>query len=100
MASLQAGNDFDFFLDSLLFARELQSQLKVPVGIIDASWGGTPAEAWTPKSGLEKLGYEELVKQATDLPQNPTQKIPTRLYNGMIHPLRHMKIKGAIWYQN
>lgn len=24
---------------------------------------------------------------------------PTILYNGMIHPLRHYKIRGAIWYQ-
>lgn len=95
----QPGTISTFSSTAYFFARELQSQLKVPIGIIDASWGGTPAEAWTPKSGLEKLGYDELVKQAVDLPQNPNQKIPTRLYNGMIHPLRHMKIKGAIWYQ-
>ena len=29
------------------FARELALKLKVPVGIINSSWGGTPIESWT-----------------------------------------------------
>jgi len=29
-----------------MFGRELHQVLKVPVGLIDTSWGGTPAEAW------------------------------------------------------
>jgi len=36
------------------FGRELQKALKVPVGLIHTSWGGTPAEAWTCKWALEK----------------------------------------------
>ncbi len=35
------------------FARELQEKLKVPVGLIQAAWSGTPAEAWTPVEALE-----------------------------------------------
>ena len=34
------------------FGRELHRALGVPVGLIHASWGGTPAEAWTPRSAL------------------------------------------------
>lgn len=30
------------------FARELQKSLKVPVGVINSSYGGSQAEAWTP----------------------------------------------------
>lgn len=30
------------------FAVDLQEKLKVPVGIINSSWGGSQAEAWTP----------------------------------------------------
>ena len=29
------------------FGRELHQELSVPVGVIQTSWGGTPAEAWT-----------------------------------------------------
>ena len=30
------------------FGRQLHEKLKVPVGLIHSSWGGTPAEFWTP----------------------------------------------------
>ncbi len=35
------------------FARHLHEKLKQPVGIIHTSWGGTPAEYWTPKPVME-----------------------------------------------
>lgn len=34
------------------FGRAIHKQLEVPVGLIQSSWGGTPAEAWTAKSML------------------------------------------------
>lgn len=89
-----------FSSTAYFFARELHRELNVPVGIIDSSWGGTPAEAWTPTAGLKRLaGYQHELNQATNLPQKGDQKIPTRLYNGMIHPLRNYRIKGVVWYQ-
>ena len=89
----------NFAATAYFFARTLHAELKVPVGIIDSSWGGTSAETWMPASGLKDLDYEAESKMAETSPQKPDQKIPTRLYNGMIHPLRRIKIKGAIWYQ-
>ena len=35
-----------------LCGKMLQDSLNVPVGVIDASWGGTPVEAWTPRESL------------------------------------------------
>jgi len=34
------------------FGREIHRTLGVPVGLIQATWGGTPAEAWTPRAAL------------------------------------------------
>jgi sialate O-acetylesterase len=36
------------------FGRELEKTLAVPIGLIDSSWGGTPAEAWTQMAWLER----------------------------------------------
>ncbi len=88
-----------FSSTAYFFARELNRQLDVPIGIIDASWGGTSAEAWTPAAGLKALGLEDDLQQAKTLPQKADEKIPSRLYNGMIHPLRKFSIRGAVWYQ-
>ncbi|HEV3385476.1 MAG TPA: sialate O-acetylesterase, partial [Gemmata sp.] len=35
------------------FGQKLQSELKVPVGLIHTSWGGTPCEAWASIEALE-----------------------------------------------
>ena len=40
------------------FARRLRRMLKVPVGLIDTSWGGTMAQHWTPRKTLE--GFPEM----------------------------------------
>jgi sialate O-acetylesterase len=37
------------------FGRELQRELKIPIGLIHISWGGTLAEAWTSDEGLQPL---------------------------------------------
>ncbi|HEX4165100.1 MAG TPA: sialate O-acetylesterase, partial [Bryobacteraceae bacterium] len=34
------------------FGRDLSSHEQVPIGLIDSSWGGTPAEAWTSLPGI------------------------------------------------
>ncbi|WP_207431207.1 sialate O-acetylesterase [Sabulibacter ruber] len=34
------------------FAREIHAELNVPIGILQATWGGTPVEAWTSRDQL------------------------------------------------
>lgn len=34
------------------FAQEIQKELKVPIGVIDSSWGGTRIEPWIPVEGF------------------------------------------------
>lgn len=81
------------------FGRELHKELRVPVGLINASWGGTICEAWASREGLE--GEEDfkpiLERAATFNPNNPNQA--SVLYNGMIRPVVPFAIRGALWYQ-
>ncbi len=37
------------------FGRHLHQDLNVPIGLINTSWGGTVAEAWTSAKALEKM---------------------------------------------
>ena len=37
------------------FGRKLNQELNVPIGLINSSWGGTPAESWVSKSALQTL---------------------------------------------
>lgn len=46
----------NFSATAYFFGRQLYKKLKVPIGLIHSSWGGTVAEAWTSNSALRKLG--------------------------------------------
>jgi sialate O-acetylesterase len=45
------------------FGRDLRTARKVPVGLIHSSWGGSPAETWTPRRYLEA---DPVLKPAVD----------------------------------
>ncbi len=80
------------------FARKLNQELNIPIGIINSSWGGTPAEAWTPEESINKDGY--LLHDAILLKEVPWGPVKTAsIYNAMIAPFTKFKIKGALWYQ-
>jgi sialate O-acetylesterase len=89
------------------FGRELHKEVKIPIGLIHTSWGGTLAEAWTSEEGLKPLAdfqarLEQLHAGLRAEPPRFDAKNPnvsTVLYNGMIAPLVPFAIKGAIWYQ-
>jgi sialate O-acetylesterase len=80
------------------FARKLFKELGVPVGIINSSWGGTPAEAWMPEEVIQKDDFlrEAAAKQKV-VPWGPVE--PARIYNAMINPLIPFRIAGVLWYQ-
>ncbi len=80
------------------YAKKLSATLNVPVGVINASWGGTAAEVWTPS---------ELVFNDPELKQNSSKQLPSAskphepgaLWNSMINPLVGYQIAGVLWYQ-
>ena len=105
------------------FAKRYQQHTGIPVAIIDSSWGGTPAEAWTSLETLQHLpGYQDsaldMLKNAqqwqhrfNQLGDLPTQQAkpeheaksfkwkPGVCFNAMIHPLIQFPICGVLWYQ-
>ena len=80
------------------FGKNLQQHLNVPVGLINASWGGTPAEVWTPSEVVN--GQPLLREAAAKASQTPWWPyLPGYAYNAMIYPVTGLNIAGAIWYQ-
>ncbi|WP_446745798.1 sialate O-acetylesterase [Silvibacterium acidisoli] len=111
------------------FGRDLLKHEKVPIGLIDSTWGGTPAATWV---SLDTIGadaslmpvyaaynqlangettqarHEALDKIAIAKGQPPAKRgwhpdlvsyAPASLYNAMVAPFTPMPIKGVIWYQ-
>ena len=79
------------------FANYLNEVLDIPIGIINSSWGGSPAEAWTDKKTLDDNFKKSEIKNYNK--DSAIHHNPSGLFNGMIYPLIPFKIKGAIWYQ-
>ncbi|MDE3142866.1 MAG: hypothetical protein KGL19_01845, partial [Bacteroidota bacterium] len=87
------------------FAKKLQRELHIPIGIIVAAIGGTQLEAWTPLEGL-KNAHEftaalHLNDTATKLPLDyyHHKNFPSGNYNAMVAPYTKLPVKGIIWYQ-
>lgn len=50
----------EFSSIAYFYARELWKELHIPIGVIDCTWGGTPAEAWTSIGSIEQvMGFQE-----------------------------------------
>ena len=80
------------------FGKEINGKLNLPVGLINASWGGTPAEVWTPDSIIS--GDPALKAASAKLtPSNGWPVKPGATFNGMIYPLQNFSIAGSLWYQ-
>ena len=58
------------------FGKRIHRDLDVPVGLINAAWGGSAIEPWI-----------------------VTDSASGGMYNGMIAPLVSFRIRGAVWYQ-
>lgn len=74
------------------FAKNLNHDLGVPVGIICSAVSGSRIEPWVAKDALESVPYFK---------QNNIQieGDPGKFYESMIKPLAPFALKGFLWYQ-
>lgn len=96
------------------YARNLEKELDVPIGLLGCNWGGTRIEPWIPPAGFQsvpalkkdfadKLDRFPAVTEKKNKEGNTVKEINHQtalaLYNGMVHPLVPFAIRGALWYQ-
>ena len=84
------------------FGIEIQKTLDVPVGLLQASYGGTFIEGWVSQDAIhngEKSAT--LTKGVNIINKGKTMWVgkESHLYNANIHPLLNVRIAGVIWYQ-
>lgn len=102
----------EFTAVGYFFARDLQAKIRVPIGIIHSSRGGSPAEAWTSAEGLSDFpefadalatvaAAANGINAADAAANGRVQQIsaPSVLFNGMIAPLIPYAIRGVAFYQ-
>ncbi len=99
------------------FAREVHRETGIPIGIVNASWGGTEIEPWISEPAFASLPSHltdhysytpetspDSIKLRLDRGEPLPEKIapnayPSVLYNGMVYPFIRFPITGVIWYQ-
>jgi sialate O-acetylesterase len=90
-------NVSEFSATAYYFGLMLYNALKVPIGLINTSWGGTRIEPWISEAGFKNFDFIKLPDK--NLQGTLSQQTPTVLFNAMINPMVGYGIKGAIWYQ-
>ncbi|HBL76762.1 MAG: 9-O-acetylesterase [Bacteroidetes bacterium GWF2_42_66] len=96
----EPGTTSGFSAVAYFFGEMLQRTLKVPVGLINSSWGGTTIEAWMGENGIKKFDFVTFPnKTETEKLNEKWPKTPSILFNGMVNPMKGFSIRGVIWYQ-
>ncbi len=81
----------DFSAVGYQYAKILQEKLKVPVGVIMTTWGGTVIEAWMDRQSLASFPGIKVLN--TDDTAKIFKNEPTVLYNAMVQLLVGYGIK-------
>merc|ERR1740131_511858 len=83
-----------------LYARNIQDMMAhegeevVPLGMVESAWGGTNIEPWSPPQALEACDCYYECNPVVD-----PHRCNSRLWNGMINPLKRNPFMGFLWYQ-
>ncbi|WPO78231.1 sialate O-acetylesterase [Flavobacterium sp. KACC 22761] len=89
----------NFSATAYYFGRLLYAKLKVPIGLVCSSYGGTPVEGFMDEEALKPFPDVNSFPSKTDASQKIDNKNATAVYNAMLHPVLGYTIKGCIWYQ-
>ena len=88
----------EFSAVAYFFGRSLYQHLDQPIGLINSSWGGTPAETWiSPDVIAANDTLQQAAARLSEVPWCPVS--PGATYHSMIAPITSFPLAGVIWYQ-
>lgn len=84
------------------FARKIQAELNIPVGIIICAWSGSGIQPWMSREAL--LPFRDIVnlKYLDNLKNQQIRgerEAACCMRYGMVNPLLNCKFRGMLWYQ-
>jgi sialate O-acetylesterase len=92
-------DSISFSAAAYFFGREIHTNLNVPVGLVQSTWGGTRIEPWTSPVGFEQISSQAKFAQTKLAANRLSNARPLAIYNAMIAPLAGFAMRGVIWYQ-
>lgn len=93
---------------AFFFAEEMLAELDMPIGILNASLGGTSIRSWLSRNTIDANAEfkntlvskgEYIEKSDWDAAGQDIYSDMTANYNTKISPLQNFRISGMIWYQ-
>lgn len=107
----EPGSSGGFTAVGYLVGRDIQAAVDVPVGLVNISWGGCRVESMsslesfrlieslTAVAAKVEADVADMKAKADEALRKDKQRLPTALYNAMVHPLGPYAVKGMLWYQ-
>lgn len=86
----------DFTAIGYFFAKNLYNELKIPIGLINASWGGTNIETWISREGFESSDeFKEMIAGMPKVNLDSLSKLKVKGFDKRIEALQGGKINPA-----
>ncbi len=104
----ESGEIYGMSAVAFFFAEEMLAELDMPVGILNASLGGTSIRSWVSRNTIDANADfkntllsrgEYIEKSSWDTAGQDIYSDMTTNYNSKIAPLQNFRISGMIWYQ-
>ena len=84
----------NFTAVGFFFAKKIYAELKIPIGLIHTSWGGTVSETWTSREGFESS--DEMIAGMPNVNLDSISKVSIKSVTKRVESLQGSKINPAI----
>lgn len=86
----------DFTAVGYFFAKKIYNELKIPIGLIHTSWGGTGSETWTSREAFESSDeFKEMIAEIPNVNLDSISKIFIKSMAKRVETLQGSEINPA-----
>ncbi len=91
-----SGTVGSFTAAGYFFAKNIYNELKIPIGLINAAWGGTNIETWISREGFESSEeFKEMIAGMPKVSLDSLSKLKVKGFDKRIETMQGAKINAA-----